>query len=72
LAVAQPPAINLNRNARWAKVFDLFRYRFTSSVAVSRSHPFASSFLLVSQSAVAVSDRNTATRSQKKAFYELE
>jgi hypothetical protein len=67
LAVAQPPAINLNRNAN-AKVNYLFRYRFTFSVAVTRSHPFFSSCLLASRSAVAVSDRNTATRSAKKSF----
>jgi hypothetical protein len=44
LAVALPPAINLNRNAK-ADLNYLFRpysYRdFTSSVAVTRSHPFS-------------------------------
>jgi hypothetical protein len=33
-------AINLNRNAK-ADFTKLFRYRFTFSVAVSRSHPFS-------------------------------
>jgi hypothetical protein len=41
LAVALPPAINLNRYAI-ADFLDLFRYRFTSSVAVTRSYPYTS------------------------------
>jgi len=40
LAVALPPAINLNRNAD-ADFIDLFRRSFTCSVAVTRSCPYA-------------------------------
>ena len=40
LAVALPPAINLNRNAN-ADFIDLFRWSFTYSVAVTRSYPYS-------------------------------
>jgi hypothetical protein len=68
LAVAQLPAIKLKWNAQRAKANHFAPLRSASSLAVARSHPFVLSCLLASRSAVALSDRNTATRKAKKSF----
>jgi hypothetical protein len=58
------PAINLNRNAK-ADLNNLFRYRFTFSVAVPRSQPSSPEKGLPSLWWL-FDCRNTATQSQKK------
>jgi hypothetical protein len=69
LAVALPPAINLNRNARKGLILiicsanaSLFRLPFHAPIPTLHCAKAS----LRSRSRVAVSDRNTATRSQKK------
>jgi hypothetical protein len=71
LAVALPPAINLNRNARKGLILiicsanaTLFRLPFHAPIPTLH---YAKASLR-SRSRVAVSDRNTATRSAKKSF----
>jgi hypothetical protein len=58
------PAINLNRNAK-ADLNYLFRYRFTFSVAVTRSQPYSPKKGLPSLWWL-FDCRNTATQSQTK------